>query len=761
MVGTALESSRLWFTVGYGIVNEIYYPRVDMPQIRDLGFIVADGKGFWCEVKRNPTLTVSTTAHGIPAVQVLHRHARFELALRIIADPERDVLLVEVRLSGDPDLKPYALLAPHLGGTGHDNRADVFTNRCRVVLCAEQGPYALALAAADASQRDAWQRASAGYVGVSDGWQDFSRNGAMTWTYDRAGPGNVALMGELTRHAVLALGFASSKESAATLAISSLIQPFDVVWHQYVSAWEAWHARKVEAESFPAEFRDQLRVSAMVLKTHQDKTYPGAMVASLSIPWGNASDDVGGYHLVWPRDLVQSAGALLALGALEEARDTLRYLIATQLEDGRWSQNQWLGGTPRWAGIQLDEVAFPVLLAAALADRDALDGTDVRDMVSRALAYIVRQGPCSDQDRWEENAGINAYTLAVTIAALVSGAALLEDGQMHDVLLLADDWNARIEEWCTASGTALSARLGVGRYYVRAAPVRTLEDPAALDEVIPIKNRAPDLAIPAAEQVSTDFLQLVRYGLRRPDDRVIRDTIAVVDALLKVDTPRGPAWYRYNGDGYGEHDDGSPFNGVGQGRPWPLLTGERGHYALVAGEDAAACLRAMAAMSGPLGLIPEQVWDREAIPRYFLTPGRPSGGAMPLVWAHAEFVKLAASLKYGHPVDRPAAVWLRYGGEKPRAERTHWTRRARISTITRGQTLRWLLDGPTLVHYGIGGWGAARDVTTRAGVLGLHVADLQTDALRVGETLRFTMQDLKTGLWDAQEHFVTIIDAVT
>jgi glucoamylase len=134
---------------------------------------------------------------------------------------------------------------------------------------------------------------------------------------------------------------------------------------------------------------------------------------------------------------------------------------------------------------------------------------------------------------------------------------------------------------------------------------------------------------------------------------------------------------------------------------------------------------------------------------------------MPLVWAHAEFVKLAASLKYGHPVDRPAAVWLRYGGEKPRAERTHWTRRARISTITRGQTLRWLLDGPTLVHYGIGGWDSARDVATRAGVLGLHVADLQTDALRVGETLRFTMQDLKTGLWDAQEHVVTIIDAVT
>ena len=40
MVGCSLGSSRLWFTIGGGIVNEVYYPRVDLPQIRDLGFIV-------------------------------------------------------------------------------------------------------------------------------------------------------------------------------------------------------------------------------------------------------------------------------------------------------------------------------------------------------------------------------------------------------------------------------------------------------------------------------------------------------------------------------------------------------------------------------------------------------------------------------------------------------------------------------------------------------------------------------------------------
>lgn len=759
MIGTALGSSRLWFTVGFGIINEIYYPRVDIPQLRDLGFIVADGKGFWCEVKRHADYTASTPAPGIPAVQIVHHHPRFELALRITPHAERDVLLIEVSLAGDEDLRPYVLLAPHLGGTGHDNRAEVFTNRGRMVLCGEQGPFALALAAVDMEQRDAWLRGAAGYVGTSDGWQDFSKNGAMTWTHERAGPGNVALMGELPRQSVLALGFASGKESAATLAISALIEPFERVWHRQVHTWEDWHERSVDVRHIAPEFRDQMHVSAMVLKAHQDKTYPGAMVASLSIPWGNSSDDIGGYHLVWPRDLAQSAGALLELGALDEARDVLRYLIATQVDDGRWAQNQWLGGTPRWGGIQLDELAFPVLLASALSERDALDGIRISDMVSRALRYIVLQGPATDQERWEENAGINLYTMAATIAALVCGAELIEDPQGGDALLVADDWNAHIEEWCAAGATGIAARLGVDRYYVRSAPARVIADRGSLADIVAIKNRLQDPGIAAAEQVSTDFLQLVRYGLRRADDRVVRDTITVIDALLKAVTPLGTAWYRYNGDGYGEQENGKPYNGTGQGRPWPLLAGERGHYALAAGEDAAPYLRSMAAMSGRLGLIPEQVWDRPAVPRYMLEPGRPTGSAMPLVWAHAEFVKLAASIHRGHAVDRPDAVWLRYVGEKPRPKRAHWTRRAPVSTIVHGQSLRLLLDTAALVHSGIDDWTDMHDIVTRPGMLGLRIADLQTDHLTPGQVVRFTLQDQASGLWDEQQHTITIVDA--
>jgi glucoamylase len=233
MVGCALGISRLWFTLGFGMVNEVYYPRVDIPQIRDLGFIIADSEGFWAEVKQVANYRIRLLAPGVPAVGVVHERARYTLRLRIAPSVRRDVLAVECRLDGDPKLRPYALLAPHLGATGYGNRATVVSYHSRRILWAGQGPFGAALAAVDEKQRDAIGRASAGYVGSSDGWQDFLHNGRMTWEYGSAGPGNVALIAELPRRAVLALGFGSSAESAATLAIKSLLQPFDS-WDQPV-----------------------------------------------------------------------------------------------------------------------------------------------------------------------------------------------------------------------------------------------------------------------------------------------------------------------------------------------------------------------------------------------------------------------------------------------------------------------------------------------------------------------------------------------
>lgn len=754
LVGCGLNGSRVWFTIGRGILNEVYYPRADIPQIRDLGFIVSDNNGFWCEVKRQNDYRVETPGSGVPAADIRHRHPRFELRLRVVPDPRRDVILVAFDLSGDEALRPFVLLAPHLGGEGGRNQAEVARYHGWTVLWAEQGPFAAALVVADHRQGDALGPASAGYVGENDGWQDFSRHGAMTWHYSQAGPGNVALMGMLPRRGVLALGFGTSRESAATLARSALAQPFDLAWDIQADAWRQWHENCQQPE-LPLALRRQAAVSAMVLKVHQDKTYPGAMVASLSIPWGNSKDDIGGYHLVWPRDLVESAGALLALDALDEARDTLRYLLATQHEEGYWAQNQWLGGKAYWHGLQLDEAAFPVLLAAALAERDALDGIQVQDMVKRALSFIARQGPATDQDRWEEDAGINTFTLAVCIAALVSGAQFLNEPDRPFALDLADYWNGRIEDWTYTKDSRLARRFGVPGHYVRVAPLVPIWKYPGLTHILPIKNLAEDPGLPAEEQVGVDFLQLVRFGLRRADDPAIRDSLKVADSLLRLETDLGPVWHRYNGDGYGEHEDGSPFDGTGVGRAWPLLTGERGHYELAAGGDAMACLRALSEFSSPTGLIPEQVWDASPEAGHPLEQGRPTGSAMPLVWAHAEFIKLAASLALGRPFDRPTAVWKRYGGRRPRVSTVFWGFHFRPRTLPAGARLVLCLPRPALVRWGTSGWQNPQDMRTGEPALGLHLALLPVTDLPPGDCVDFTFR-WDQGYWEGEDFRVEI-----
>ena len=760
IVGCALGPSRVWFTLGFGIVNEVYHPRLDIPQIRDLGFIVADDLGFWVEIKRLENYTLQLLAPGTPAVEIVHRHERFTLTLRVTPDPDRDVLVIEVNLSGDAGLRPYVLLAPRLGTAGHDNFAEIQRHGTRRVLAAEQGPFGLALVAVDDAQQDAFGAASAGYVGENDGWQDFHRNGALTLQYASAGPGNVALIGALPRKAVLGLGFATSMQAAATLATSSLMQPFNSLLERQIEDWRRWHlTRKERALLQPDESNElatQFVLSSMVLRTHRDKTYPGAMTASLSVPWGNSRDDRGGYHLVWPRDLVQSATAMLAFGAEQEARDTLRYLIATQKQDGSWYQNQWLGGTPYWQGLQLDETAFPVLLAASMAERKALDGIAVTDMVHRALCFIAATGPSSPQDRWEENAGINTFTLSACIAALVAGAEFLPQPAKDFALALADFWDDRIESWTAVRATPLARRLGVEGYYIRVAPPDVPCNPESLQSILSLKNQSRKSAVPADEEIGIDFLQLVRFGLRSATDPLIRDSITVVDALLKVDTPNGPAWHRYNGDGYGEHDDGRPFDGTGRGRVWPLLTGERGHYELVAGNNPEPYLKAMAAMTGPGGMMPEQVWDSAALPERRLFPGRPTGSAMPLAWTHAEFVKLMISHHLGYPFDRPAAVWRRYCGRRPEVKCAVWCLHAPISPIAHGMTLIVALPRAARIHWGVNGWQDVTDSETQDTGLGLYGFEISAAALSHANCIDFTIQWRDTQDWVHKDFHIAV-----
>jgi glucoamylase len=539
-----------------------------------------------------------------------------------------------------------------------------------------------------------------------------------------------------------------------------LFEPFARTRERHVARWSEWYSKsKVPAEytaTLPAECARQFHISTMVLAAHRDKTYPGAMVASLSVPWGNTKEERAGYHLVWPRDLVECAGALLAVGALREAANTLRYLRATQLADGHWNQNQWLGGKPYWVGVQLDETAFPVLLAAALAERDALGGTEVADMVQRALSFLVRNGPSSDQDRWEESAGLNTFTLAACIAALVCGAPYLAPDARDLALDFADFWNSRLEDWTAVQGTPLARKFGVPGYYVRVAPAQAIGDRGALARVFPLKNQAFDPGLPAEAQFGVDFLQLVRFGLRRHDDPLILGSVKLADALLKIDTPSGPCWHRYHDDGYGEHDDGSAFDGTGRGRAWPLLTGERGHYEIVCGNDPLPLLEAMARMASPGGMLPEQVWDAPPIPAHGLRIGQPTGSAMPLAWTHSEYIKLVASRALKRPLDRPEAVWQRYHGVRPKPLRSIWCEWAPISTSVAGTEFVVALREPGSVRWGWNGWQDIQDAATTPNSLGLHVLRVPTAGRSAGQRLDFTYRYSPGDRWVGTDYHIDI-----
>jgi glucoamylase len=741
MVTTALGTSRVWVTLGYGIVNEIYWPATGTPQVRDLGFIVA-GPGGWSEVKRVNRYRVSMPEAYVPLPHVVHEGEGYRLVLEVAPDPLRDVVLVSFRLVGEA-VRLYVLLAPHLGNAGDHNNA-----RAGEDLAGWKGDNALCLVA-----EGGFLRSSAGYVGSSDGWQDFCRHGRMAWTYGEAMDGNVALLGELQGNdGTLALGFSETVEGARTLARSSLSEGYNAIRRYFVEGWQQW-ARSLDIPDAPEEVRRQAYLSAVVLKIHEDRTYPGSVVASLSVPWGNSNDSSGGYHLVWGRDCVEAGLALFAAGQVEDARRMLSHLIAIQGADGSWDQNSFPDGRAFWTGIQLDEISFPVLLAAKLAEENALLGLGgVDQMVRRAVRYLVCSGPASPQDRWEENAGISPFTLAAEIVALIAAAEFLDEEERNYALSLADYWNERVEDWTYVKPGELATRFGVDGYYVRIGP-GPAED--GLAGRVLLANGSGE-RVPADLVVGMEYLQLVRMGLRDPQDPRIVETSKVTEALLKVDTPHGTAYRRYNGDGYGEHADGRPFDGSGIGRAWPLLTGERGHYELLLGRDPLPYLQMMARMTGPSGLIPEQVWDVDPILERGLEPGKPTGSAMPLVWAHAEFLKLLYARERKRPLEILKSV-EEHQRQKPAARAFwHWRADMPFDTLPANRDLLVETREPFLLHLGFDGWQAIEDRPSRPFAFGWHGVMLSGDDLASRQLVDFTCYFIDAARWEGADHHVRV-----
>jgi glucoamylase len=511
------------------------------------------------------------------------------------------------------------------------------------------------------------------------------------------------------------------------------------------------------------------RPSVAVLRTHESKDFLGGIIASLSIPWGfnKGDEDLGGYHLVWPRDLVENAGGLLAAGAHDDALRVLHYLEATQEADGHWAQNMWLDGRPYWSGSQMDETAFPILLVDLLrreSPRCFRDCDRWWPMVRKAAAFIAANGPVTQQDRWEEDGGYSPFTMAAEISALLIAAdfaqSMGESAPAEFLRHMADTWNFNIERRTYAVNTDLARQIGVEGYYVRITPPPTGDGAASpLQGFVPIKNRAiGSSSAPAVEIVSPDALALVRFGLRAPDDPRILNTIKVIDALLRIRLPQGPGWYRYNCDGYGEHGDGSPFDGTGIGRPWPLLAGERAHYELAAGRAASAeaLLSVMENSTGASRLIPEQVWDTTDIPERELFAGKASGSACPLVWAHSEYIKLRRSLVDGKIFDQPPQTVERYLTKKISAQYFNWRFNNKPRTMPCGKKLRLLMMDPALVHWSFDNWQSTQDSNSNDSGWNLHHVDLPTETLASGRQIVFTFYWNNAARWEGRDYQVTV-----
>lgn len=763
-------SSNVIFTISHGILDEIYYPSEDIASTRDMEFLVTDGEDFFSEEKRDTHHSIKWVEEGIPAFKIVNtcKEKRYTLEKEIITDPCRETVLQRVRFKatqkGDKSkYKIFLLLAPHLNDKGGDNDGWIGDYKGVPMLFANREGITLAVACFHAD----FIKRSAGYVGTSDGYTDIHQHKNMEWQYAAAPNGNIALTAEIdiskTQEFVIAISFGAKEEDAAHQAWASLLDGYDTAREAYINGWKRFQKKLHNAQSDKDPIGKYFLTSAAVLNIHLSKKFPGGVVASLSIPWGEVKGDVdkAGYHLVWPRDLVETSGGFVALDSKDEAVEILNYLMATQEADGKWSQNMWLGGKPNWTGLQMDEIALPIVLIDKCFHTKHASPERLKRYwlgLKKALSFLIIHGPYTQQDRWEEEPGLTAFTLAAEITALLSAAHLAEidkDGEMAKYCReTADYWNDQIEKWTYVTDTPLSKEVGVDGYYMR---TNNTYQPAeeVKDNIIKIKNRNDDNGkMHLWELICVDALALVRFGLRAADDPKILNTVKVIDAKLKVETPNGACWHRYTNDGYGEDKNGEPFSGDGNGigRAWPLLAGERGHYEVAAGniQEAKKILESIEKFSNN-GLLSEQIWDTEDITEKGLFFGQHSGSAMPLVWAHAEYIKLCTSIKEKKIFDRSEHNVERYIKNKTTCPFEVWRFSWPCKNIPKNKNLRIELLEAAMVRWSLDNWKTSQDTDTTDTKLGIHFVDIEFKKL-CSEEIQFTFFWKEANHWENKDY---------
>ncbi|HTP02759.1 MAG TPA: glycoside hydrolase family 15 protein, partial [Anaerolineales bacterium] len=712
--GTARNTgSKVWFTVANGVLSDVYYPTIDNTNVETLQYAVTDGSTFTDLQTRDMTYTVQPLSGDPQAmdcrVTATARSGKYRLVSDYLTDPEHNSVVIRSRftaLVGDQsNYKLYVLYNPSIngnGGGGADNGGgdngvvDTSTKHSLPVAFdtntasqAVNRTYAVPVySALDSSSP--FIKVSNGFVGQpSDGLVQLDATHQLTSTFTQADNGNLEQVAQINPsrdgNFVLALGLGTSRKDAVRAAEDSLHTGFNSIQKRYESGWAEYDERlKRPPHSFPnvpnSEWRqlvNEYYLSANIVKASEDKTFPGAIVAGLASPWGQAISAgdpnnlfFGSYREVFSRDAYEAWTALLLDGDTATARNVVNFLFNRQQQaSGALPRNSLLNGetAPDSFGVQLDEVSYPILMAYQLG---MTDHKLYQDHIKLAANGIIAHGPASGPERWEEQDGFSPSTISAEIAGLVAAASIAQkngDFKSAQIWLgVADDWQRSLEGWTVTTNGPLSG----SPYFIRLS--KTGDPNAAI--TYNLGNGGPTLD--QRTVIDAGFLELVRLGLVPANDPAVVQSLPVVDATIKTDTPSGPGWHRYNGDGYGDGaSDGHPWapSGAGTGHVWPPLTEERGEYDIASGQrDTAAMLLAtMDNFASGVGLIPEQDWE---LPDLAASPfgtdssvasigfqdGHPAGSAAPLTWSAGAYVRLMLDLAADSILEQPRNTYGRY-----------------------------------------------------------------------------------------------------
>ncbi len=716
-LGTARNTtSKVWFTVANGVLSDVYYPTIDNTNVETLQYIVTDGSTFTDLQTRNMTSTVRALDSSGMACRVTSTPAsgKYRIVTDYVADPGTNAILMKVAFDvdkkgtkhGDP-LRLYLRFDPTVngnggggGGNGGADSATTDTSTGHTVLVASDPNTVTNAVNRDYAQPvyaalDApFAETTNGFAGsASDGLTQLDTSHSLSTSYTEASNGNVVQTARITggkKHDdgdlefTMALGFGASQTAAVQTAEHALRHTFDRARSDSDQGWDAYdRSLNDPPKKLPGiktkradDLRDAYFVNANVLKASEDKTFPGAIVASMASPWGQAvsagdpgNTYFGSYREIFARDLYEIWTGLMAVGDRATARAATLFLFERQQQaDGSMPRNSLVNGktAPDSFGTQLDETAYPLLMADELHLTDA---SLYADHIKPAANFVASHGPAFGVERWEEQDGYSPSTIAAEIAGLIAAAHLADVN--HDPVSanvwrgVADDYQRSIKGWTVTTNGPLAPR-----YFIRLS--KTGDPNAAI--TYNVGNGGPTLD--QRSVIDAGFLELARLGELSASDPDIIASLPVVDATIRSNTASGFGWHRYNGDGYGDRSsDGRPWapSGQGTGHLWPALSSERAEQSLQTGDatGAAALLDGMDEFAGGVSLIPEQDWetaDLAASP--FGTPpdvasigfvnGEPAGSANPLSWSAASFVRLFADIGAGRLLDRPRSTFQRY-----------------------------------------------------------------------------------------------------